>query len=320
VLPVRIAVWAVALRILIPILAPDWTGGAVWFSELLLSLAVASFLYCFADVIDHYLRRYADRTETRMDDMIVPVARKGIRAVVILIAGIHVYQSASGQSVTTLIAGLGLGGLAFALAAQDTLKNFFGCIMILSDQPFVVGDRIDFNGHDGVVERVGFRSVRLRRLDGHLVTIPNARAADDVIHNIGRRPHIRRIMNVTITYDTPLEKVERAVEILRDILADHEGMDPEFPPRVYFNELNADSLNILAIYWYHPPAYWDYLDHCQRVNLELMRRYEAEGIEFAFPTQTLYLAGDPARKLTLHHEGGLPGLEGSREPLPGGTG
>jgi MscS family membrane protein len=108
-------------------------------------------------------------------------------------------------------------------------------------------------------------------------------------------------MNVTITYDTPPEKVERAVAVLRELLENHEGMDAEFPPRVYFNEFNNDSLNIIAIYWYHPPQYWDYLAFSQRLNLEIVRRFADEGIDFAFPTQTLYqtlyLAGDPQRPL-----------------------
>jgi len=163
--------------------------------------------------------------------------------------------------------------------------------MIFADRPFDVGDRVVVDGHDGPVEHVGLRSTRIRTLEGHLVTVPNGELANKTIHNIGKRPYIRKIMNVTITYDTPPEKVERAVEILREIFDQHEGMDENFPPRVYFNDFNADSLNIIVIFWYHPPAYWDFLDFCERVNLEIFRRYNAEGIDFAFPTQTLFLAG-----------------------------
>ena len=126
-------------------------------------------------------------------------------------------------------------------------------------------------------------------MEGHLVTVPNGELANMMIQNVGKRPHIRRIMNVTITYDTKPEKVQEALDILRDILEDHEGMDAEFPPRVYFNEFNDCSLNIRAIYWYHPPNYWDFLAHSEKVNMELLRRYNDAGIEFAFPTQTLYV-------------------------------
>jgi MscS family membrane protein len=98
-------------------------------------------------------------------------------------------------------------------------------------------------------------------------------------------------MNVTITYDTTPVKVQEALAILRDILDNHEGMNPDFPPRVFFNDFNDCSLNILAIYWYHPPEYWKFLEHGEQVNMELLTRYNEAGIEFAFPTQTLYVNG-----------------------------
>jgi MscS family membrane protein len=133
------------------------------------------------------------------------------------------------------------------------------------------------------------------------------------VENIGRRPFIRRDLNVTITYDTPPEKITRAVEILRDILAvpeESEDADGKqhpneainrsgFPPRVFFNDLNADSLNLLVIYWFHPPEIWQSLDFAHRVNMQIMERFNAEGIDFAFPSQTMYLAGDSKRPINL---------------------
>ena len=155
------------------------------------------------------------------------------------------------------------------------------------------------DGHDGPVEEVGLRSTKIRTLEGHLVTVPNGQLANRTIQNIGQRPHIRRIANLTITYDTLPEKIERAIEIVKELLDNHEGMHEDFPPRVFFNELNADSLNIMAIYWYHPPNYWDYMAFTERFNQEVFRRFNEEGIDFAFPTQTLYLAGDPSRPLNV---------------------
>jgi MscS family membrane protein len=305
--PLRLTVWAVALSLIAVVLGSEELGARLL--QIFIGLSVALLVYNLVDIIEFYALRYAEKTETKLDDMLVPILKKSLRVLVIIVACLHLYNAITDQPITTLLAGLGLGGLAFALAAQDTLKNVFGFVMIVLDRPFVVGERIDFDGHDGVVESVGFRSTRLRRLDGHLVTVPNSRAADSVIHNIGRRPYIRRVMNVTITYDTPLAKVDTAVKILEDILRDHEGMNAEFPPRVYFSDFNADSLNLLVIYWYFPPDYWNFMAHAQRVNLELMRRFEEEGIEFAFPTQTVYLAGDEKRRVTLQHEG-LPFASG----------
>ena len=140
---------------------------------------------------------------------------------------VGIAQSLSDKPVSALLAGLGLGGLAFALAAQDTIKNLFGSLVIFTDKPFGLGDRINYDGHDGVIEEVGLRSTRLRRLDGHQVTIPNGELANKSIHNIAKRPFIRRIFTLGVTYDTTPEKVSRAKEILEDILKDHEGMDPK---------------------------------------------------------------------------------------------
>jgi len=129
------------------------------------------------------------------------------------------------------------------------------------------------------------------------VTIPNEKVASESVENIGRRPSIRRLANITITYDTAPDKVEKALEIIRDILEHHEGMLSDFPPRVFFNEFNDASLNIIMLYWYHPPDWAAYMAFSERVNLQIMRAFEAEGIEFAFPTITNYLAHDQRRPL-----------------------
>ena len=265
--------------------------------DVLLIVALGWLTYSLVDVVDLWLRRLTSRAASRMDGMLVPLARKSLRVTVVILVLLQLATSLSDKPLTSLLAGLGVGGLAVALAAQDTLKNFFGSLVILADKPFEMGDRIVIDGHDGPVEEVGFRSTRIRTLEGHL-TIPNGEMANKTILNIGKRPYIRRLTNITITYDTPPAKVQRAVEIIREILKDHEGMRPDFPPRVYFNEFNNASLNLIVIYWYHPPNYWDFLAFNERVNCVILKRFNEEGIEFAFPTQTLYLAGDPRRPLS----------------------
>ena len=251
------------------------------------------------------------------------LVRLGVRllsitaAVVIVIEGLQEI----GFSIATVVAGASVTGLAVALAAQDTLKNIIGGLMLSLDKPFAPGQRVKIKGYEGRIEEIGLRSVKIRTLTGHQVTIPNEDVARIDIENIGRRPFIRRLFNVTITYDTPPEKIERAMEILCEILAVPEKIhaesdessdrqqgeshpneainQPEFPPRVYFNELNADSLNIIVIYWYHPAEKWGYLEHATWVNIQIMERFNAEGIDFAFPTQTLHLTGDEHRPLTV---------------------
>ena len=286
---------------------------------LLTTLAVVVFLYRLVDLIAHEMARVAQKPDNLMDQTFVQMVRVFARMIVIIVGSIYIIRALTGRPLSALLAGLGIGGLAVALASQDTLKNFFGSIMIMLDKPFEVGQRIIVEGTDGVVEDIGFRSTRVRTLTGHFVTVPNEKMATAKIENIGRRPSIRRLTNITITYDTPPDKVERAVDIIRGILENHEGMHPDFPPRVYFNEFNDASLNIMMIYWYFPPNYWDFVAFSQRANLQIMRAFEAEGIEFAFPTTTTYLAQDDRRPLHIQISGDealyLPKTE-SRETAP----
>jgi len=299
--PVRFLLAAIAIHAAATILVLPATANRV--AEIITgalgTLAVVLFVYRLLDILEYELGKIAQREDSLIDKTFVQMIRMFARILVLLVGGIYLVRAVSGKPMSTLIAGLGIGGLAVALASQDTLKNFFGSVMIILDKPFKIGDRVVTQGYDGVVEQIGFRSTRVRTLTGHQVTVPNEKMATTSVENIGRRPSIRRLTNITVTYDTPPEKVEKAVAIIREILENHEGMDPDFPPRVYFNEFNDTSLNIMMIYWYFPPNYWDFLDLSERVNLKIMRAFEAEGIEFAFPTTTTYLAQDDRRPLHI---------------------
>lgn len=262
-----------------------------------MTCATGYLVYCLVDVLDAALRRRSERSDSRLDDLLVTMTRKSLRATVVVLTIIQAVQILSDKPLTSIIAGLGVGSLAVALAGQDSIKNFFGSLIILADKPFELGQMITVEPHTGIVESVGMRSTRLRTLDGHLITFPNGELANRVITNISRRPYIRRVLNVTVPYDTPPEKVQRATDIIRELLNNHEGMDSSRPPRVFFNDFNAASLNIMVIYWYHPPDFFQYQAFNERFNFELLRRFNAEGIEFAFPTQTVFLAPDPKRSL-----------------------
>lgn len=252
------------------------------------TIALFWFVYRFVNVLDLRLRRWSAASQSSVNDMLVPLVGKSLRVFIMIIGGIMIVQNMTGIQFGPIIASLGIGGLAFALAGKDSIANFLGSLTILLDKPFQVGDRIIIADNDGVVEQVGFRSTRLRTMKGHLVSIPNEKIINSTLENIGQRPHIRWHTNLTVTYNTPPEKMERAVEIIQEILKDHEGMRADFPPRVSFNGFNDWSLNIEVFAWYHPPNFWDYQAWLQKTCLEIMRRFEAEHIEFAFPTQTLY--------------------------------
>ncbi|QDU11510.1 mechanosensitive ion channel family protein [Gimesia aquarii] len=216
------------------------------------------------------------RIISRLMSMVIAVA-------VFLVGGQYL-----GIKLTTLLASAGIGGFAVALAAQDTLKTLFGTIMLMADKPFRVGERIQFNQYDGNVEDIGLRSTRVRLLTGNLVTIPNDELARCDIENITRRPYIRRSADIKIPLDTHRTKVEQCIEIIRNTLKDHEGMNPDLPARVYFDEFNDDSFNIKVIYWYTPPEFWDFLAFSQKVNLQIFQAFEEQGIQFSQPLRVVH--------------------------------
>jgi MscS family membrane protein len=263
------------------------------------TIALFWLILLLIGILDVYLKKWAAGTESTIDDMLVPIVGKTLRLFVIVICGIIIVQNLTGLKIGPLLASLGIGGLAVALAAKDSIANFFGTLTILFDKPFQVGQRITIDKYDGIVENVGFRSTQIRTLTGHLVTIPNEKLVNSSVENIGERPYIRWLTNIGITYDTPPDKVEKAVHMIREILENHEGMKDDFPPRVFFNGFNDWSLNITVIAWYHPPNYWDFQAWLQKTCLEIMRRFEAEDIDFAFPSHTIYLANDDKRQLKL---------------------
>ncbi len=273
------------------------------------SIALLLFIYKLTDSILSSLSKFSESEDNSLDKTLFEMLRMITGIIFIAILAIILIKIITGKELTTLLAGLGIGGLALALAAQDTLKNFFGSIMIMTDKPFKIGERIIAEGFDGTIESIGFRSTRIRTLTGNLVIIPNDKVAQASVENIGKRLSIRRLSNITITYDTPPEKIERALEILRNILENHQGMQEDFPPRIHFNEFNSDSLNIQMIYWYFPPNYWDFLSFTEKVNIQIMKDFAAVGIEFAFPTQTTYLEQADGKSIKLSIEGNPLGNE-----------
>ena len=235
------------------------------------------------------------------DSLDAQLLRLSARIIGIVLGVTMIFYGANqiGIPLVGVLAGVGVGGLAIALAAQDSLKNLLGSLMIFMDQPYKPGERIVVQGHDGFVEQIGLRSTRIRMLDGALTTIPNEKMASADIENIGRRQFIRRQTRLRLAYDTPAEKVERALEILREILDNHQGMQPELPPRIFFDEFNPDSLNILVSYWYHPPKRWESLAFDEQVNMAIMRRFAAEGIRLVPPVSTTRLIQDSLQPASL---------------------
>jgi MscS family membrane protein len=272
--------------------------------RVIFAVVIGYILFRLVDVAVELLRGLAKRSGSTLNDMLVPIVSTSLRLTIIVMVCLEIATTISDKPPSAVLAGLGAGGLAIGLAAQDTIKNFFGSLMIYADRPFELGERIVIDGFDGPVEAVGFRSTRIRTLDGHVVTVPNGELAYKTIQNIGKRPYIRRVMNLRLASNTSPELVQRALDILRDLLDGHEGYREELPPRVFLHDFMETAINVRAIYWYHPPEYWDYCDYSERLNLEVVNRFTTEGIRFALPSQRLFLS----------QEEGLPGKEEGQRP------
>lgn len=255
------------------------------------TVALFWFIYRFIFSIDFKIKKWVGATENGIHDMLVPLVSKTVRVIVLVVGGMLVLQNMTGIELGPLVASLGIGGLAFALAGKDSISNFLGSLTILLDKPFSIGERIVIDKHDGFVEDVGFRSTRIRTLAGNLVSIPNEKIINSTLENVARREYLRWDTELGLTCDTPPDKVERAVRILEEILKNHEGMNDNYPPRVHFNGFKDWSLNVSIFAWYFPPDFWKFQSWVQKMCLEIMRRFREEGIEMAYPTQAVYQMG-----------------------------
>lgn len=289
--PVKIVAFVILLHVGLQVFA--WPVWAETFISNALKIVVAgSITYVVMKFVDLTMELWHQRLATAgdpvLDMQLLPVIRKSLKVFVVVVAVLVTSQNL-GMNVTGLLASLSIGGLAVGLAAQDTLSNLFGAVALFADKPFRVGDRIQLDAIDGTVEAIGLRSTRIRNLDGHLVVVPNRTMANANLTNVSRRPNIKTVMNIGVTYDTPAEKIERAMRIIEAIYRPH--------PRtadliVSFNKFESSSLNLLVVHWWDSTDFKEYLLQFQSLNLELKRQFDAEGISFAFPSQTVYLRQD----------------------------
>jgi MscS family membrane protein len=285
--PVKVVAFVVFLHIGLSIF--HWPEQVeLWLHKGFTVILASALTYMALRVTDVFVDIWRNRTagaEKALNEQLFIVIRKGIKAFLLVIAVLVTMQNL-GVNVTAAIASLSIGGLAIGLAAQDTLANLFGAVAIFADKPFRVGDRIRLDAVDGTVETIGMRSTRVRNLDGHLVTIPNKTMGNATITNVTARPNIKTEMNLGITYDTPTEKVERASTILEEVYRAHPMTADVW---IGFNKFNDSALNLYVVHWWNGVDFKTYLAGMQQLNLEIKRRFEAERIEFAYPTQTVHV-------------------------------
>ena len=268
--------------------------------------------YRLVDFVGVYLDRFAKRTENTLDDQLVPLLRKALRTFVVIIGALFILDNLE-FDVTAFIAGLSIGGLAFALAAQDTIKNFFGSLMIFIDKPFQIGDWITSGEIDGTVEEVGFRSTRIRTFRNSVTYVPNGKLADWVVDNHGLRQYRRFYTKLALTYDTPPHLIELFVEGLRKIVQDHPETRKDYF-EVHLNDLGAHSLDIMFYIFFAVPTWSQELKARHEILLQVMQLAESLEIRFAFPTQTLHMETFPGKpSLTPEYTKSLTEMKEARD-------
>jgi MscS family membrane protein len=259
--------------------------------NIMIPVAVTIILYRLSDLFGDIIEKITLKTKTKVDDQFVPLIRKTIKVVVFVFGGFYFLETMD-INITPLIAGASVGGLAVALAAQDTLKNFFGSVTIFSDKPFEIGDWINFNGMDATVEEVGIRSTRLRTFYNSQVSIPNGKLADMMIDNYGRREFRRYNTNIALTYDTPTHLIEAFVEGLKKIVHNHPKTRKDYY-QIHFHTFGDSSLNVLFYIFFKTEDWTLELEARHEVNLEIIKLAETLGVRFAFPTNTLHIEEFP---------------------------
>lgn len=269
--------------------------------EFLLILAVGWFLFNLVEVIDAALRRFSEKTESKLDDQIVPLVRKSLRLFLVIVFTLFIAQNVFGLNITGWLAGLGIAGLAVSLAAQDSIKNLFGSITVLFDKPFTVGDWIVTDGLEGTVEEVGFRSTRIRTFYNSLITLPNANLINASVDNYGRRRYRRWKTHIGVQYDTTPDQIVAFTEGIRELVRTHPYTRKDYF-QVWCHEFAGSSLNILLYVFHEVPDWSTELRERERLFIDIVRLADKLGVQFAFPTQTVHLYKQEHKDYKTRHE------------------
>jgi MscS family membrane protein len=237
----------------------------------------------FDALFKQYVVAWAENSDTDLDDQMLPIVHKLAKVIIWSVALIIALDNA-GYDVGALVAGLGIGGLAFAMAAKDTIANIFGGFTIFTDKPLTLNDRVRIAGYDGSVREIGLRSTRIETLDGTVVTVPNSKFADSPVENVSLEPSRKVIVKLGLVYDTTPDEMDKAIDLLKGIAGDNPNLEEKVI--VGFTEFGDFSLNVLLIYYIKKGA--DILETQSAINRAILAQFNENGLEFAFPTQTLY--------------------------------
>lgn len=265
--------------------------GFNYYLNLLLNLSIpviiTFLIYRITNYVSEFFEKIAEKTPGKLDDKIVPIARKFLKIVVVIFGGLYIIKNI-GLDITPLLAGVSIGSLAFALAAQETIKNLFGSVTLYSDKVFESGDWIIAEDVEGTVEEIGIRSTKIRTFNDSIITVPNGKLADMKINNMGKRNYRRFRTILGIVYGTPTHKIDQFIIALKKIVAEHPNTRKDYDRVSLFN-LSDFSIQILFDIFFdlHDPV--SELAARQSIITEIIKLAESIEIDFAFPSQTIYL-------------------------------
>lgn len=275
----------------------DWPREVQAYVSRLGFIGVAlSLVYVSLKAVDGaahaWAARLPDDGDRAFQKQFIVLMGKGAKAVLVLVALLTLLQNL-GVNITALLGSVSVLGLALGLAAQDTVSNLFGAVAVFMDRPFKVGDRIKVGSDvDGVVEEMGLRATRVRTADGFLVTVPNKTVGANTVTNVSARRLIRGVFDYGLVYDLPAERLRRASELLREIYGSHPKTEEV---QVHFNRFADSALNFNVVWLWKGTDWKDYIAAVEALQLEVKARFDAESLEFAFPTQTVHMRQESPR-------------------------
>lgn len=233
------------------------------------------------------INRLKERMNPEVEDSMFKFILKAIRIIIYVIAGFMVSTELE-FNLNGLVAGLGIGSVVITLAAQDTAKNLFGGLVIFLDKPFIVGDWIQVDKYEGTVEDITFRSTRVRTFENSVVNIPNAVIANDSIINWSRMEKRRNKVNLCLELDTPLEKVQKVQQRIKEMLKQHDDVIDD-TIIVRFDNITDNGINLLVCSYTNSVDYASFLEEKEKINLKIMQILKEENVELAYDTKTIFV-------------------------------
>ena len=264
--------------------------------SLICIIIIIQFCNRIVDYFGEILRKKTEKTESKLDDQLIPFATDSLKIIILILGGFLIIGNIFNVNITALAAGLGVGGIAIAMASKESLENLFGSFTIFLDQPFTVGDVVSVGQITGVVEKVGFRSTRIRTFDKSLVTVPNKKMIDVELDNLGLRPVRRSKFNLGLTYNTTPEQIKNIVQEIQKMIDDHKMTNDE--GRVRFMEFGASSLDIMVLFYVNSSNWDDFINTKEDINYKIMEIIKKNQSDFAFPSSSIYIHRDENKQKT----------------------